>query len=115
LHAWDKRELKGPKHRIENLKRELESLRRGPMSDDSLADQKEILLQIKLLHEREELHWVQRGRSNWLCHGDSNTIFFHHFASARKKKNTNKYLIESSGTKWEDHKRIIRVPVQREN
>ena len=53
----DKRELKGPRKRIHELKKELELLRRGPISDESTADQKEILYKIELLLEQEELHW----------------------------------------------------------
>jgi hypothetical protein len=102
LHDWDQRVLKRPKRRIDQLKMELEGLRRGPMSDESIADPKEILLKIELLLEQEGLHWVQRGRANWLRHGDSNTSFFHNFASACKKKNTIKHLIDNSGHKWED-------------
>jgi hypothetical protein len=72
------------------------------MSHESLAEQKEILLKIELLLEQEELHWVQRGRANWLRHGDSNTKKIHNFASARKKRNTIKCLIDEAGQKWED-------------
>ncbi|KAK1684730.1 hypothetical protein QYE76_045578 [Lolium multiflorum] len=102
LHNWDKRVLKDPVKRIDQLKRELETLKRGPLSDESTADQKEILLKIELLLEQEEIYWVQRGRANWLRHGDSNTKFFHNFASARKKKNTIKYLVDEAGRKWDD-------------
>jgi hypothetical protein len=102
LYNCDKRVLKGPVKRIDQLKRELETLKRGPMSDESIADQKEILLKIELLLEQQELYWVQRGRANWLRHGDNNKKFFHNFASARKKKNTIKYLVDEAGQKWDD-------------
>ena len=32
LHAWDRKELKRPKHRINKFRKELEGLRRGPTS-----------------------------------------------------------------------------------
>jgi hypothetical protein len=102
LHNWDKRVLKDPVKRIDQLKRELETLKRGPLSDESTADQKEILLKIELLLEQQELYWVQRGRANWLRHGDNNKKFFHNFASARKKENTIKYLVDEAGQKWDD-------------
>jgi hypothetical protein len=47
---------------------------------------------IDLLLEQEETHWMQRSRANWLKHGDRNTNFFHHYASARRKKNFIKRL-----------------------
>ena len=37
LHRWDKEVLKKPEKRIKDLKTELERLRRGPISDASLA------------------------------------------------------------------------------
>ena len=44
LHAWDREVLKKPIQRMKKLKRELEILRHGPPTDESLAAQKEILL-----------------------------------------------------------------------
>jgi len=61
---------------MKKLKRELEILRRGPSTDESLGTQKEILLQLELVLEQEEIIWVQRARANWLKHGDRNTSFF---------------------------------------
>ena len=48
LHAWDREVLKKPIQRMKKLKRELEILRRGPSTDESLAAQKEILLRLEL-------------------------------------------------------------------
>jgi hypothetical protein len=48
---------------------------------------------VELLLEQEEIHWFQRSRSNWLQFGDRNTSFFHHYASARRKKNYIKKLL----------------------
>jgi hypothetical protein len=97
LHEWDRRVLKGPKKRINKLKTELEELRRGPMSDEALGRQQEILTKLENLFEQEEVTWLQRGRANWLRHGDRNTSFFHHFASERKKRNLIKRLVNDNG------------------
>ncbi|XP_010230168.1 uncharacterized protein LOC104582375 [Brachypodium distachyon] len=67
-----------------------------------LEEETEILLKIEVLLEQEEIHWIQRGRANWIRHGDSNTKFFHNFATAPKKKNTIKNLTDEAGVKWED-------------
>jgi hypothetical protein len=58
LHTWDQKVLKGPVYRIKNLQKELERVRRGPLMDDSVAAQKEILDQLELLMEQEELTWI---------------------------------------------------------
>ena len=44
MHVWDREVLKKPAQRMKKLKRELEILRRGPLTDESIAAQKEILL-----------------------------------------------------------------------
>jgi len=85
LHVWDRELLKKPAQRMKKLKRKLERWRRGPLMDESLAAQKEILLRLELLLEQEEFFWVQRARANWLKHGERNTNFFHQYASTRKR------------------------------
>jgi hypothetical protein len=102
LHTWDRDVLKGPARKLKELKRDLEQLRRGPMTDAALAAQKEIQLQIEITLEKEEMFWVQRARANWLKHGDRNTNFFHRMASKRKKQNTIKFLMDDNGIKHED-------------
>jgi hypothetical protein len=76
LHVWDKEVLKKHVHRIKKLRKELEKLKRGPMTDESIAAQKEILLQLEVQLEQEEIYWVQRTCANWLKHGDRNTSFY---------------------------------------
>ena len=58
LFEWDRTVLKGPKNRIKKLRKELESLRRGPVSLDSAGHQKEILVLIENLLEQEEIYWL---------------------------------------------------------
>ena len=87
---------------MKKLKKELENLRSAPMTDESIATQKEILLRLELLLEQEEIIWVQRARANWLKHGDRNTNFFHHFASHRKRRNMVRALVDDQGVKREN-------------
>ena len=102
LHTWDMEILRKPSQQKKRLQRELQELRRGPMTDDSIAAQKEILLRLELLLEQEEIFWVQRARVNWLKHGDRNTNFFHHFGSSRKMENMVKGLVDDQGVRHED-------------
>lgn len=102
LHIWDRDEMEKPVQRIKKLKRDLENLRRGPMTDESIAAQKEVLLCLELLLEQEEIFWVQRAKANWLKHGDRNTNFFHHYASSRKRRNMIRGLVDDQGVRRED-------------
>jgi hypothetical protein len=52
--------------------------------------------------EKEGIYWVQRARSNWLKHGDKNTIFFHQMSSKQKKQNTIKCLTDDNGVRHEN-------------
>jgi len=56
LHTWDREVLKAPVRRMKKLKKELEKVRRRPMTDENLARQKELLLNIELLLEQEEIY-----------------------------------------------------------
>ena len=102
LHNWDKEVLKNPMKRMSDLKRELERLRRGPMTDANIESQKEIMVRLELMLEQEEIHWLQRARANWLKQGDRNPSYFHNFATKRRKKNTIKGLVDHNGMMQKD-------------
>ena len=55
--------------------------------------------------DQEEMFWLQRGRANWLMHGDRNTAFFHNAATARKKRNNIRKLLDDSGN-WVEEKEL---------
>jgi hypothetical protein len=93
LHAWDRSILKKPKSRLRNAQEKLENAMNGPLTEGNENLAKEMASLVELLLEQEEIHWFQCSRSNWLQFGDRNTSFFHHCASARRKKNYIKKLL----------------------
>jgi hypothetical protein len=54
LHEWDRKILKGPARKLKELKADLERLRRGPMTDATLATHK------RRFNCKLNLHWKKR-------------------------------------------------------
>lgn len=55
LHVCNKQVLKGPRRHIAELKKDMEALRRGSMTDHTIATEKNILQKIKGMLEQEEI------------------------------------------------------------
>ena len=103
MHVWDREILKAPHQHLKELKAELDMLRSGPLTDESVDRQHVLLIEIKENLEKEEIYWVQRSRANWLKFGDRNTNFFSSFASARKKRNQIRRMLGDDGIWREDN------------
>jgi hypothetical protein len=95
LHTWDKKCSEGAETSdSQKFQKELEELRKEPISIESTVRQKELQVVIENLLDQEEIAWLQRGRANWLMHGDRNTSFF--------QRNHIKKLKDDSGIWKED-------------
>jgi hypothetical protein len=79
----------------------LENVVSQSLSPENLARQRELSEEIEKLLEMEEMHWAQRCRVNWLQYGDRNINYFHNAASARRKKNRIKKLLDDNGNSIE--------------
>ena len=52
---------------------------------------------LEQIYQREEIYWKQRGDEEWVLEGDTNSKFFHQFASGRRRKNIIRSLDSESG------------------
>lgn len=57
---------------------------------------------LNVLLAQEESYWKQRAKLFWFREGDDNTRFFHASATARKKANKIKRLVDDDGVSCED-------------
>jgi hypothetical protein len=87
MHEWDSTVLKQPRKRLRKAQRELDDALSSQLTEESEKKAKELANLIESLLEQEEVYWSQRSQANWIQHGDRNTLFFHNYASARRKKN----------------------------
>ncbi|KAL9426467.1 hypothetical protein AB3S75_033282 [Citrus x aurantiifolia] len=99
LILWSKEEFRGRQKKLENLTKQLRSLKLDRVQYVNGNKIKEVERQIQNLLADEEIFWKQRSRADWLKGGDKNTKFFHHKASSRKKKNRI-WGIENAAGSW---------------
>lgn len=52
--------------------------------------------------DKDEMCWEQRAKANWLQLGDKNSVFFHKYASTRRRINTISRLESAEGQEISD-------------
>lgn len=89
---WSKEFWKKHEVEIAALKEKISSLMManedGSFSDQEEATIKELLCKKHDFLRKEESGWRQKSRAVWIKEEDSNTKFFHKFASFRKVSNS---------------------------
>ncbi|XP_019149856.1 PREDICTED: uncharacterized protein LOC109146658 [Ipomoea nil] len=80
-----------------NFLRSKLALLRDNRTPQAVAEYLLIEKDLSRLLTQEELYWRQRSKQLWLKEGDSNTKFFHKFATARKRANRLARITNSSG------------------
>lgn len=96
LKVWGERVAKNFKEKLNGCRGRMERFRSGT---DSFSVQcyKEATKEYSILLSQQEDFWKQRAKQHWLQAGDSNSKFFHAYASARRKKNQISQLKDEGG------------------
>lgn len=103
---------KGPSRKnINRCKEQLECLRN---KFDPVSIERYKILKNELSNSllQEEDHWKQRAKQFWLREGDSNTRFFHLYASARKRNNQLERLKDNNGSWVSDPQGLNSIVLQ---
>ncbi|XP_062080800.1 uncharacterized protein LOC133785597 [Humulus lupulus] len=105
LCKWNRKKKKEWNKEMNSAKRKLAVLSKAN-NPNLWREIKETENKINCLSDKEEMFWCQRSRALWLKLRDRNSKYFHHKASARRKKNTILGLQDSSGC-WEDDEVLV--------
>ncbi|KAL4387745.1 hypothetical protein GQ457_09G029190 [Hibiscus cannabinus] len=92
LRQWSKKRRYDNRKASKVLEDKLKILESEDPDDEILASILDVKLALNMEADKEEIHWEQHSRVNWLRHGDKNTAYFQKCAYARKKRNTVKHL-----------------------
>ncbi|KAL9668767.1 hypothetical protein QQ045_006307 [Rhodiola kirilowii] len=98
-NVWIDEELK-------DLKKNMETIQQQVITEAVIQSEERLSAEIDEWLQREEILWQQRSRVNWLEEGDSNTKFFHAYATSRRKRNFINQLLKSDGTTCTDRSEI---------
>ena len=75
------------KEKIKDYRKQLRALK-SKKDTKFIAQFEAILKKLGQILQQQEAYWKQRAKQFWLVEGDSNTRYFHQYASSRRKKNS---------------------------
>ena len=70
---------------------------KGVLTSAEWEHRYEVEDKLEQIYQREKIYWKQRGDEEWVLQGDTNSKFFHQFASGRRRKNIIRSLDSESG------------------
>ena len=110
LLKWRNKFQGNSRRRIEDLKHQLEELRKGEYQNKRERSM-DLKNQLKKAYEDEDVYWSQKARVSWLRGGDRNTQYFHACTKGRRKRNKILNLQRGDGT-WTLNEQEIGVEVE---
>lgn len=97
LKHWAVKTFGKIKNMIKTTERKLAKAQKQSPDANMIAACETMTSDLDKLHRMEEAYWHMRSRVNELKDGDSNTKYFHHKASSRKKRNLIRGLEDPNG------------------
>ncbi|KAL9690014.1 hypothetical protein QQ045_010407 [Rhodiola kirilowii] len=111
LKIWNIKCFGNVNSQLKRLNGELDAVRQGLRSHETIDNEKRIAKEIDEWLVREEFMWAQRSRVSWLGEGDNNTKFFHQKANSRKRLNTISLLVDKEGVSQTEPNALEHVAV----
>ncbi|KAI0499491.1 hypothetical protein KFK09_017695 [Dendrobium nobile] len=111
LFFWSRAKHKSLEELKKSLKDEILELQMEESADGGLSENKLQILRSKVCQLNSTIGrictwWRQRAKIQWIKDGDSNSKFFHAYASARKNSNWIKQIKNDDGGNLEDQMQI---------
>ncbi|KAL8099132.1 hypothetical protein AgCh_031712 [Apium graveolens] len=100
LTSWGKKMVSQFEERIKQCRQRMDRFK-GHSDAFSVQCYREAMENYEKILAQQDDFWKQRAKQHWLQVEDSNSKFFHAYASARKKKNSIKQLKDEEGV-WRD-------------
>ncbi|XP_056690135.1 uncharacterized protein [Spinacia oleracea] len=88
LTSWAETTFGALQKRIKKAEKRLKEMQGGSLGANRLKCCNHIVDELDSLRRLEESYWHVRARANELRDGDTNTKYFHHKATQRRKRNT---------------------------
>lgn len=93
---WQRVQGQQPEKRIQQLSKQILSLQEESGAMD-VAGFHKLHVELSALQEKEDLHWRQRAKEEWLKFGDRNSKFFHAYANQKRKASMINQISDESG------------------
>ncbi|KAK6132366.1 hypothetical protein DH2020_033887 [Rehmannia glutinosa] len=97
LMNWSCSNHKDLNKTVDDLKRKISSLKKGPITANIKDEISELQNQLENSLDQLDIKWKQRAKLHWYKEGDRNTKFFHSYANKRKSTNHIAHLKDQSG------------------
>lgn len=99
LKIWNKSTFGNLQSNIKALRNIIEALQSLPYTLDTQAKEMSAQHTLEEMLKREELHWRDKSKLNWMAGGDANTRYFHISTLIKRRFNAIEFLFLPNGNR----------------